>query len=72
MSETKRCSCSSQMYRNEDDGTVTRKIAGKTGCFRCGGYGVVETCAACSGAGMLPGSTKCTECWGTGVVPVKG
>lgn len=69
---TRRCPCSSQMYRNNDDGTVTRKIVGKTGCFRCHGYGQVETCAACSGAGMLPGSMKCEFCWGTGVVPVKG
>lgn len=60
------------MYRNEDDGKTTHKIVGKTGCLRCHGYGKVETCEACGGAGMLPGSTKCNGCWGTGVVPVKG
>lgn len=62
------CECADVRYRNNFDGTRDYKLQGKFGCRRCGGAGARRACGPCNGTGMLPGSTVCTQCGGSGSV----
>jgi hypothetical protein len=63
------CECSAVMYRNNHDGSRDYMRKGKSNCLKCRGLGHCRQCAACGGAGMLPGSTVCKRCLGSGSVP---
>lgn len=62
------CSCARQMYRDNEDGTRDHKIAGKSSCQKCQGYGRILTCGGCTGCGLLNGQ-RCPTCFGQGVIP---
>lgn len=60
------CSCASMIYRNHGDGSRDYKMAGKGGCPKCHGTGVLLPCLDCDKCGMLPGSKVCPGCAGYG------